>query len=96
MALKPISAGASPHLPNLGETAKKAEAEPQSIAVAKSDETRLSSAASGLASASNPAAVDTVKIQALKSQIADGSYKPDSRAIANKLLQEAWQSQASR
>lgn len=94
MALKPISTGALPNLPSAGEATKKTETEPQST-VAKSDETRLSSAASGLASASNPATVDTAKVEALRSQIADGSYKPDSRAIANKLLQEAWQSKAS-
>lgn len=86
MSLKPINATPT-SAPLLGDPPKKAGPPPTAP---KTDETRLSFAASTLSAAGAEPAGDPGRIESLRARIADGTYYPNPRAIAEKMLQEAW------
>jgi flagellar biosynthesis anti-sigma factor FlgM len=87
MSLKPISTTQVTTPPFLGETQKKAASTVETL---NSDETRLSASAATLSSAGAGNNQDVARLEALRAQIADGTYRPNPKAIAEKLLQEAW------
>lgn len=92
MAVPSLNSLGAPALPLSGEPLANARKNDIST-VGKSDETRLSSAASvltGAADAADATLVNASKVSEIRQRIADGSYLPNARVIADKLLQEAW------
>lgn len=91
MALTPLTTStSSTALSPQPETARKAGlGAPTSD---KADKASFSNAASALSSLAGPAPEldNGQRIAELRAKIADGSYQPNSQAIAGKLLQEAW------
>lgn len=86
MSLKPINT-APANIPLPADAPRRAGARALD---AKNDETRLSAAATTLSGAASKAVGDTSRIESIRSRIADGTYRPNPRAIAEKMLQEAW------
>lgn len=85
MALNPVNSPSTSVLSSAPEPSRKAPVSAGSP-TAKADEASFSAAASSLAAAAPDSAS---RIESIKAQIANGSYKPDSQAIASKMLEEA-------
>lgn len=72
----------------LGAVAAKAKGS-QDAAKADASSVQLSSAAAGLLATTATPEFDTAKVERMKAAIADGSFKVDAEAIADKLIANA-------
>jgi negative regulator of flagellin synthesis FlgM len=88
MALTPVNSSSTAPLSSAPEPARKAPA--QAASAPKADGVSFSAAASALASTPDlDSASSASKVEQMRARIADGSYQPDSKAIASKMLEEA-------
>jgi len=72
-----------------GAAASKAANQSGATATGASSTVSLSSTATGLMAGSTSADFDAEKVARIQQQIADGSFKPNAEAIADKLIANA-------